>query len=162
MISEKSGIDRSRFRVLYLFSLSSVLILSGRLIAQTPTQTAAQAPPSTAVVMVQIQCNPGTADAFLEAFEKEEVPILREAVRKGDVFTGFTYFESPLVAQDVDFVLLFELKSFGTFDLRRLPPHWEGLIRRMGPEGYAAYMKQMGTYEKTVKVSIFRSYKVKP
>jgi hypothetical protein len=162
MISGKFNVNRNWLRSLCLLSLGSVLALSGRLIAQTPTQTATQPPPSTALVMVQIQCNPGTADAFLENFEKEEVPILREAVRKGDVFTGFTYFESPLVAQDVDFVLLFELKSFGTFDLRRLPPHWEGLIRRMGPEGYAAYMKQMGTYEKTVKVSIFRSYKVKP
>jgi|SRR5579864_91876 len=158
MIRDKSGINRNRFRAFCLLSFCFALILSGTLIAQTPAQPAQSVP----VVMVQIQCNPGTADAFLEAFEKEEVPILREAVRKGDVFTGFTYFESPLVAQDVDFVLLFELKSFGTFDLRRLPPHWEGLIRRMGPEGYAAYMKQMGTYEKTVKVSIFRSYKVKP
>jgi hypothetical protein len=154
MIAENSDINPNWFRALCLFSLCAVLML--------PMTLNAQAPPSTALVMVQIQCNPGTADAFREAFEKEEVPILREAVRKGDVFTGFTYFESPLVAQDVDFVLLFELKSFGTFDLRRLPPHWEGLIRRMGPEGYTAYMKQMGTYEKTVKVSIFRSYKVQP
>lgn len=150
-MDNKSGSSSNPFMVLCLVFLCSVLILPGTL--------AAQAPPSTAVVMVQIQCNPGTADAFREAFEKEEVPIIREAVRKGDVFTGFTYFESPLVAQDVDFVLLFELKSFGSFDLRRLPPHWEGLIRKLGPEGYAAYMKQMGLYEKTVRVSIFRSYK---
>ena len=157
MIRDKSGIHRNRFLAIGVFFLCAVLIFSGRkLTAQTPTQTA----PSTAVVMVQIQCNPGTADAFLETFEKNEVPIIREAVRKGDVFTGFTYFESPLVAQDVDFVLLFELKSFGSFDVRRLPPHWEGLIRQLGPEGYTDYMKKMGTYEKTVRVSIFRSYKV--
>jgi hypothetical protein len=155
MINNKSHNRRNQLIAVCLLFLGSAVLIS-------PITLSAQTPTTTPVVMVQIQCNPGTADAFREAFEKEEVPILREAVRKGDVFTGFTYFESPLVAQDVDFVLLFELKSFGTFDLRRLPPHWEGLIRRMGPEGYAAYMKQMGMYEKTVKVSIFRSYKVQP
>jgi hypothetical protein len=152
MINNKSHNQRSRLIVVCVLFLGAALILSFPLNAQTP--------PSSPVVMVQIQCPPGTADQWREAFEKEEVPLLREAVRKGDVFTGFTYFESPLVAQDVDFVLLFELKSFGSFDTRRLPPHWEGLIRHLGPEGYAAYMKQMGTYEKTVRVSIFRSYKV--
>jgi len=135
-----------------LSTLCSVLILAGWLTAQTS--------PSNPVIMVQIQCNPGTADQWRDAFEKQEVPVIREIVRKGDTFTNFTYFEAPIPAQDVDFVLLFELKSFGSLDVRRIPPHWEGLLQRLGPEGFAAYEKEVGSYEKVVRVSILRSYRV--
>jgi hypothetical protein len=110
--------------------------------------------------VVQIQCNPGTADAWREAFEKQEVPVIREIVQKGEAFTNFTYFEAPLPGQEVDFILVFELKSFGSMDVRRMPPHWEGLLRRLGPERFEAYEKEVGSYEKTVRVSIMRSYKV--
>ena len=152
MIHNKSGRSNPWFMILGLPFLCSFLLLPGRLMAQAPA--------SNAVIMVQIQCNPGTADQWREAFEKEEVPVIREIVKKGDTFTSFAYFEAPLPAQDVDFILLFELKSFGSLDVRRIPPHWEGLIRRLGPERFAAYEKEMGTYEKTVRVSILRSYKV--
>lgn len=153
MIDNKPGGISNQFMVLWLFFLYSVLIFPGRLTAQTS--------PSSPVVMVEIQCNPGTADQWQEAFEKEEIPAIREAVQKGDAFTSFTYFEAPLPAQQVDFILLFELKSFGSLDVRRIPPHWEALLRRLGPERYAAYEKEMGSFEKTVRVSIFRSYKVR-
>ena len=152
MIHNKSGSRHRWFMVLCLPFVCSVLLLPGRLMAQVPA--------SSAVIMVQIQCNLGTADQWREAFEKEEVPVIREIVKKGDTFTSFTYFEAPLPAQEVDFILLFELKSFGSLDVRQIPPHWEGLIRRLGPEGFATYEKKMGTYEKTVRVSILRSYKV--
>jgi len=152
MIHDKSGRSIHTSILLSLSFLCSVLFLPGKLVAQTPA--------STAVIIVQIQCNPGTSAQWLEAFEKQEVPVIREVVRKGDTFTGFTYFEAPLPAQDVDFILVFELKSFGSLDVRQIPPHWEGLIRRLGPERYAAYEKQMGAYEKTVRVNILRSYKV--
>ena len=148
-----SGSRSTRIAVLSFFSVCVALILPQRLSAQTP--------PSTTVIMVQIQCQPGTADKFREAFEREEVPIIREIVQKGEAFTNFTYFESPLLFQDVDFILVFELKSFGSLDVRQIPPHWEGLLRRLGPDRYAAYEKEMGTYEKSVRVSILRSYKVK-
>src|SRR5215472_8580873 len=92
-----------------LFCVSSVLLVSPTLPAQTP--------PSTTVIMVQIQCYPGTADKFREAFEKEEVPIIRAIVQKGEAFSNFTYFEAPLPFQDVDFILVFELKSFGSMDV---------------------------------------------
>src|ERR1700752_266651 len=77
-----------------------------------PKALAAPATPSSATVMVEIQCKPGTAEAWREAFVKEILPSIREAIRKGDAFTNFAYFEAPLPAQDLDFILLFELKSF--------------------------------------------------
>jgi hypothetical protein len=128
------------------------LVLAGSFAAQTP--------PSNPVIIVQIQCNPGTADQWREAFEKEEVPVIREIVRKGEAFTNFTYFETPIPSQEIDFILLFELKSFGSLDVRRIPPHWEELLHRLGPEGFAAYEKKVGSYEKVVRVSILRSYSV--
>jgi hypothetical protein len=136
-----------------LLVLSTFPFFAHRLQAQA-------APPATAVVMVQIQCQPGTADLWREAFEKEEVPVIRELVQKGDLYTGFTYFESPLPAQDIDFVLLFEVKSFALFDVRRPFPHWDALLRRMGPERFQAYEKLAGEREKTVRVSILRSFRV--
>lgn len=149
MIENKSGTN-NRFMVLFL--LCFILILSGILAAQTP--------PSTAVIMVEIQCQPGTADQWREAFEKDIVPAIREAIQKGDAFASFSYLEAPLPAQDIDFILLFELKSFGALDARRIPPHYQVLLRHLGPERFAALMKEMGNWEKTVRVSILRSYKV--
>jgi len=152
MINNKTDSRRIRFIVPCLLFLSFVLILPGTLVAQ--------APPSTAVVMVEIQCKPGMAEQYREALEKDIFPAIREAIQKGDVFTNFTYLEAPVPAQDMDFVLIFEAKSFGSLDTRRIPPHYEVLLRRLGPERFAALMKEMGNCEKTVRVSILRSYKV--
>jgi hypothetical protein len=152
MTNNNSGNCR-RWLAVFLLSLSSLLLLSGTVRAQTPT--------SSAVIMVQIQCNPGTADKWREAFEKEELPVIREIVHKGETFTNFTYFEAPLPFQEVDFILVFELKTFGSLDIRQIPPHWEALLHRLGPERFAAYEKETETYEKTVRVNILRSYKVK-
>jgi hypothetical protein len=152
MIDNKSGSRRNRFMVPCLLLVCFVLILPGTLAAQTT--------PSTAVVMVEIQCKPGMAEQYREALEKDVFPAIREAIQKGDVFTNFTYLEAPVPAQDVDFVLLFEAKSFASLDVRRIPPHYQVLLRRLGPEAFAALMKEMGNCEKTVRVSILRSYKV--
>ena len=90
-----SACDR-RILISCLSTICSILVLAGNLAAQTP--------PSHPVIMVQIRCNPGTADQWREAFEKEEVPVIREIVRKGEVFTNFTYFETPIPYQEVDFI----------------------------------------------------------
>jgi len=156
MVDDKFGINSKRIMAHCLFFLCAVLILSPRLTAQT-----SQAPASSAVIMVEIQCKPGTADRWRESFEKEILPAIREAIQKGDVFTNFTYLEAPLPVQDIDFVLLFELKSFASLDTRRLPPHYEVLVRRLGPERLAALEKETGNLEKSVRVSVMRSYKVK-
>jgi hypothetical protein len=155
MKDARSG-GRSNWRIVFsLFFLCSVLLLSDRLTAQT-----SQPPASSAVVMVEIQCKPGAADQWREAFEKDVVPAIREAIQKGDTFTNFSYLEAPIPAQEIDFVLLFEAKSFGSLDARRIPPHYEVLLRRLGPERFAGLMKEMGNWEKTVRVSLLRSYKV--
>lgn len=156
MIDDKFGLNSNRIIALCLLFLCAVLILSHTLTAQT-----SQAPEASAVIMVEIQCKPGTADLWRESFEKETLPAIREAIQKGDAFTNFTYLEAPLPVQDIDFVLLFELKSFASLDTRRLPPHYEVLLRRLGPERFAALEKETGNWEKTVRVSVMRSYKVK-
>src|SRR6267154_184694 len=124
-----------------------------------PKTLAAQTTPSSATLMVEIQCKPGTAEAWREAFVKEILPSIREAIRKG-AFTNFTYFEAPLPAQDLDFVLLFELKSFSSLDTRRIPPHYEALFQRLGPERGEALLKEMGGGEEKVTVRILRANKV--
>jgi len=156
MMVNKSASRSNRFMVLGLFVLCSALIIPGTFTAQT-----SQTPASSAVIMVEIQCKPGTADLWRESFEKETLPAIREAIQKGDVFTNFTYLEAPLPVQDIDFVLLFELKSFASLDTRRIPPHYEVLLRRLGPERFAALEKETGNWEKTVRVSVMRSYNVK-
>ena len=110
--NKPSGSDR--FLVPCLLFLCFVLIL--------PATLAAQTTPSTAVVMVEIQCKRGMAEQYREALEKQIFPAIREAIQKGDVFTNFTYLEAPVPAQDIDFVLIFEAKSFGSLDTRRIPP----------------------------------------
>ncbi len=125
-----------------------------------PKRLAAQDASSSATIMVEIQCKPGTADAWREAFVKEIVPSIREAIRKGDAFTNFTFFEAPLPAQDLDFVLLFELKSFSSLDTRRIPPHYQVLFQRLGPERGEALLKEMGGWEQKVTVRILQANKV--
>jgi len=152
MIDNNSGRRTKRFMVLSLLFLCSVLILPGTLTAQTP--------PSTAIIMVEIQCKPGMADQYREAFNKEILPAIREAIQKGDAFTNFTFFEAPLPAQETDFIMFFEVKSFASLDAWRIPPHYVVLLRRLGPERFESLAKEMGSMEKTVHVSMFRSYRV--
>lgn len=150
-----------RFLGLCLLFLCSVTILARQFSAQTPAQSpTAQPAPSAAVVVVEIHCKPGTAVQWRQSFEKEIVPAIREAIRKGDTFTGFSYLEAPLLAQNVDYVLIFEAKSFAALDTRRLPPHYEVLFQRLGPERAGALLKEMGDWEERVTVNIYRSYKV--
>ena len=112
------------------------------------------------IVMVEIQCKPGTADLWRDAFMKDTLPAIQEAINKHDVFTNFSLLEAPLPGQNIDFVLIFEMKSFAALDVRRIPPHYQVLLQRLGPEGFANLEKQMGGWEQRVTVNIFRSYKV--
>ena len=162
MIDNKSGIRNRLMVSCMLFVCSSLILpsLAPWFSDKGFGMLAAQTPPSTGVIMVEIQCKPGAADQWREAFERDVVPAIREAIQKGDAFTNFSYLEAPVPAQDIDFVLLFEVKSFASLDIRRIPPHYEVLLRRHGPERFAALMKEMGNWEKTVRVNILRSYKV--
>ena len=152
MTNRKFVSSPNHFAALSLLVFCSLVFL--------PKTLAAQTTPSSATVMVEIQCKPGTAEAWREAFVKEILPSIREAIRKGEAFTNFTYFEAPLPAQDLDFVLLFELKSFSSLDTRRIPPHYEVLFQRLGPERGEALLKEMGGWEQKVTVRILRGNNV--
>jgi len=152
MIDNQSGTAVKRLIALSVLFLCSVLLLPNRLSAQTA--------PSSAVVMVEIHCKRGTADQWREAFTKEVLPAIREAIQKGDVYTNFTFLEAPLPYQEVDFILIYETKSFSSLDTRRNAPHYEIMFRRLGPERFAALSKEMGDWEEKVTVRILRSYKV--
>jgi len=151
-MSRKFASSPNHFAVISLLLVCSLVFVPKRLAAQDAS--------SSATIMVEIQCKPGTADAWREAFVKEIVPSIREAIRKGDAFTNFTYFEAPLPAQDLDFVLLFELKSFSSLDTRRIPPHYQVLFQRLGPERGEALLKEMEGWEQKVTVRILRANKV--
>ncbi len=151
-MSRKFTSSPNHFAVISLLFVCSLVFVPKRLAAQDAS--------SSATIMVEIQCKPGTADAWREAFVKEIVPSIREAIRKGDAFTNFTFFEAPLPAQDLDFVLLFELKSFSSLDTRRIPPHYQVLFQRLGPERGEALLKEMGGWEQKVTVRILQANKV--
>ena len=108
--------------------------------------------------MVQIKCKPGTAELWLAEFEKEIVPSINEAISKGDGIAKFSYVEAALPAQPFDFVLLFEIKSFGAFDSKRPFPHYAALFRRVGAARGGQILTEMGGWEQEVKVSIVRSH----
>lgn len=149
------SIHRTQLLPVCLFLLTSTLSFPTRAPAQPPTASAA-------ALVVEIQCKPGTSELWRDRFEKEIVPSIRESIQKGDAFTSFTYFEAPLPAQNPDFILVFELKSFGSLDVRRVPPHYEALFRRLGPERATALLKEMGNWEQHVTVNLLRAYKVQP
>lgn len=152
MLDNQSGSGIKRLTALSLFLLCAIPLIPNKLSAQTP--------PSSSVIMVEIHCKRGTADQWREEFTKEVLPAIREAVQKGDVYTNFTFLETPLPYQEVDFILIYEGKSFASLDTRRNAPHYEIMFRRLGPERFAALSKEMGECEEKVTVRILRSYKV--
>ena len=163
-MTSRKFVSSSSYSAVLVFC--SLVFLPKTITAQTPADVQrtirqmATLNDAAAVIMVEIQCKPGTAEAWREAFVKEILPSIREAIRKGDAFTNFTYFEAPLPAQDLDFVLLFELKSFSSLDTRRIPPHYVVLFQRLGPERGEALLKEMGGWEEKVTVRILRANKV--
>jgi hypothetical protein len=105
MIDDNSGFNSNRIIALCLLFMCSVLLLPGTIASQTPAElqrTIRQMASSkaTAVIMVEIQCKPGTADHWREAFEKDIVPAIREAIQKDDAFSNFSYLETPLPASN--------------------------------------------------------------
>ena len=125
--------------------------------AQTPTAGASSSP----ALMVQIKCKPGTADLWQAEFEKEIVPSIQEAIAKGDGFTRFTYYESALPSQ-VDFVLVYESKSFGGLDVKRPFPHYAALYRRVGPARAGQILSEMGSWEQETKITLVRAHHGEP
>jgi hypothetical protein len=109
--------------------------------------------------MVQIKCKPGSAEQWQAEFEKELLPSIQEAITKGDGIAKFSYFEAALPGQAFDFVLLFEVKSLGVLDTKRVPPHYEALFRRLGKARGVEVLTEMGGWEQDVKVTIVRTHR---
>ena len=143
--------------------LAGLLLTLVCLILISPTGTRAQsaATSSSPALMVQIKCKPGTADLWQAEFEKEIVPSIEEAITKGDGFTGFSYYESALPSQ-VDFVLVYESKSFSGLDFKRPFPHYAALYRRVGPARAGQILSEMGSWEQEAKITLVRAHHGQP
>ena len=115
--------------------------------------TAAAAP----ALIVEVKCKPGTAELWLNDFEKEIVPSIKEAIAKGDGFTGFRYAEDALPGQHFDYLLIFEAKSFGELDTRRPFPHFTALFRRVGPDRAKQIIGEMNAWEAEVHITLART-----
>ena len=116
--------------------------------------TAAAAP----ALIVEVKCKPGTAELWLNDFEKEIVPSIKEAIAKGDGFTGFRYAEDALPGQHFDYLLIFEAKSFGELDTRRPFPHFTALFRRVGPDRAKQIIGEMNAWEAEVHITLARTH----
>lgn len=116
--------------------------------------TAATANPA---LIVEVKCKPGTAELWLNDFEKEIVPSIKEAIAKGDGFTGFRYAEDALPGQHFDYLLMFEAKSFGELDTRRPFPHFTALFRRVGPDRAKQIIGEMNAWEAEVHITLART-----
>jgi hypothetical protein len=142
----------------FLLALVCCVAFSSTAMRAQPPAFALSASPA---LMVQIKCKPGTADLWQAEFEKEIVPSIQEAIAKGDGFTSFTYFESALPSQ-VDFVLVYESKSFSGLDTKRPFPHYAALYRRVGPARAQQILGEMGSWEQETKITLVRAHHGQP
>ena len=105
-------------------------------------------------VIVQIKFKPGVGDQWIEAFEKQIVPAIQEAVDKRDQITGCAYFENVVAGQPYDFVLIMQAKSFAFFDRRQEFPHYRALFHRLGPEKAEKLLADMDSWEEDVQITL--------
>ena len=154
MANHKSNLIFTRHGRAVLLLLCSFSLLTPAL--------SGQAPASSPAIMVQVRCKGGTAELWLEAFEKEILPSIQEAISKGDGITRFSYFEAALPGQAFDFVLLFEVKTLGSLDTKRPFPHYVALFRRVGQARGLEILTQMTGWEQDVKVTIGRTHNGQP
>jgi hypothetical protein len=110
------------------------------------------------VVVVQIKFEPGASGKWKNMFESNMVPAIREAIEEKDWITNFCYFENVVAGQACDFILILQSSSFSFFDERRLFPHYQALFRRLGRERAGQIVKEMSTMEKSVSITIMRSF----
>ena len=136
-----------RFVVLLFIAMFFAAVLPAQALATRPA------------IMVQVRCNAGNAGLWLADFQKEILPSIQEAIAKGDIITNFSYFEAVLPAQAFHVVLLFEVKSLSALDTKRPFPHYEALFHRVGPVRGQQILKEMGSWEEDVKVTIVHSHR---
>jgi len=157
MVNNKRAYPGSRFAGLLLALMCLTVFFPAAMRAQPPTPGLSTSP----ALMVQVKCKPGAADLWQAEFEKEIVPSIQEAIAKGDGFTSFSYYESALPSQ-VDFVLVYESKSFSGLDAKRPFPHYAALYRRVGPARAQQILSEMGSWEQDVKITLVRAHHGQP
>ena len=110
------------------------------------------------VVVVQIKFEPGASGKWKNMFESNMVPAIRDAIEEKDWITNFCYFENVVAGQACDFILILQASSFSFFDERRPFPHYQALFRRIGREKGGQIVKEMSDLEKSVSITIMRSF----
>ena len=146
-------------RWVWICSLLFVLFLPLSSVAQSGKENTrgSQAGPVPTVI-VQIKLKPVVGNQWVEAFEKEIVPAIQEAIDNRDEITGYAYFENVVAGQPYDFVLIMQAKSFSFFDRRQYYPHYRALFRRLGPEKAGKLLADMDGWEEEVRVTLVRGY----
>ena len=77
-----------------------------------------------------------------------------EVIARGDSFTRFQIMEPALPWQGFDFLLLYTGKTFAGLDRPRPFPHYVALFQREGSLRAFAALKEMGSYEDQVSVTL--------
>lgn len=143
----------------YVCSLLFVLVVPVSSAAQSAEQGIQWSQPGPVpTIIVQIKFKPAVGDQWVEAFEKEIVPAIQEAIDNKDEITGYAYFENVVVGQPYDFVLIMQAKSFSFFDRRQDYPHYRTLFHRLGPEKAGKLLADMDSWEEEVHVTLVRRY----
>jgi protein-S-isoprenylcysteine O-methyltransferase Ste14 len=108
-------------------------------------------------ILVQIRCKPGTADLWRADFDQHIRPAIEDVLARGDTFTGFQFLQPVLPWQGFDFVLLYTGASFAGLDRPRPFPQYVALFQREGSLRTLAALKEMGSWEDQVSVTLVHS-----
>jgi len=108
-------------------------------------------------ILVEIKCKSGTADRWLADFEKEILPSIQDVIQNGGEITHFSYVESVLPGSSFEFILIYQMKSFGSLDRKAPWPHYVALARRLGQARATEVLTEMGGWEESVRVTLVRT-----
>jgi hypothetical protein len=140
----------------YLHNLDFVPLLIC-LVSPVFAQSVANATPAP-TILVEIRCKPGTADRWQAEFEKEMLPAIQDVIKNGGGISRFTYMEPVLPASRYDFILIFEVKTFGDLDVKKPWPHYVALARRVGEARSEQINDNLDNLEEDVKVTVMRTF----
>jgi len=105
-------------------------------------------------ILVEIRCKPGTADLWRADFNEHVRPAIEEVVARGDTFTSFQLLEPALPGQGFDFELLYTGRTFAGLDQPRPFPQYVALFEREGAVRTLAAVREMGSLEEHVTVTL--------
>ncbi|HEY1205285.1 MAG: isoprenylcysteine carboxylmethyltransferase family protein [Bryobacteraceae bacterium] len=136
--------------------IALLLVVAATVAAVPAVSVDRPAPPALTqpAVLVQIRCKPGTAYQWRAAFDQHVKPAIDEVIARGDTFTDFQFIEAALPWQSFDFVLLYTGKTFAGLDRPSPFPHYVALFQREGSLRALTALKEMGSYEDQVTVTL--------